>query len=320
MDTINQPKHQRTMIPVFEQFLYPFLKVLEDGKIRTKREMDDLLADYLNLSKEDKTERTRSGTHPKLYDRVQWAGTYTRMAGLTISPDRGQYQITEEGKKLLQSNIKHLSRKFLIENYPSFKEFATKSNTTDKSPNNVEFEQMSASSPTDNLENAYEEIQESVIEELLAVVKKQSSQFFEQLVVDLLVKMGYGGSFEESGYVTQYAKDGGIDGIIKEDKLGLDKVYIQAKQWNKEPDAKNKVSRPEIDKFVGAIVNQGGSKGIFVTTCEFTKEATKSRSGSVKLILIDGVQLCKYMIQYNLGITTQKTYEIKKIDSDYFEI
>lgn len=306
------------MVPKFELFLYPFLKVLEDGKIRTKKEMDDLLAQYLNLSEDDKVERTKNGTHSKLSDRVQWAGTYTRMAGLSMSPDRGQYQITEEGKKLLQTNINKISRKFLIENYPSFRAFATKSNSTNESQNTIELEPSSAS-PTDNFENAYEEIQDSLIEELLTVVKKQSPQFFEQLVVDLLVKMGYGGSFEESANVTQYAKDGGIDGIIKEDKLGLDKVYIQAKQWNKDPEAKNKVSRPEIDKFVGAIVNQGGSKGIFVTTCEFTKGAMENRSGSIKLILIDGVQLCKYMIQYNLGITTQKTYEIKKIDSDYFE-
>ncbi len=309
------------MIPQFEQFIYPFLKVLEDGKIRTKKEMDDLLAGYLNISDSDRTERTRNGPFTKLYDRVQWAGTYTRMAGLSCSPSRGQYQITTEGKKLLATNITFISRKFLIDNYPSFKDFTLRhNNSTAITSEQQEIQhpslQTQNTSPTDIIDDAFNEIQVSLIEELLQVIKKQTPQFFERLVVELLVKMGYGGSFEGSATVTQYVKDEGIDGIIKEDKLGLDKIYVQAKLWDKTP-----ISRPEINKFVGALVGHGANKGVFITTATFTRDALEFKPmGSVKIVLIDGAQLCRYMIEYNLGVSVRQTYELKKIDTDYFEI
>lgn len=309
------------MVPEFEQFIFPFLKVLEDGKIRTKKEMDDALASYLHLSEQDKVERTRSGSQTKLYDRVQWSATYTRMAGLSVSPGRGLYQITEEGKKLLRTDINFISRNFLIENYPSFKEFTLRHNAAPISPNkNSEYRDNNDyrpnTSPTDVIDDAYTEIQTSLIEELLSIIKKQTPQFFERLVVELLVKMGYGGSFEESASVTQYVKDEGIDGIIKEDKLGLDKIYVQAKLWDK-----TTIGRPEINKFVGALVGHGASKGVFITTATFTNDALNFKPmGSVKIVLIDGVQLCKYMIDYNLGVSVRQTYEIKKVDTDYFEI
>lgn len=309
------------MVPEFEQFIFPFLKVLEDGKIRTKKEMDDALASYLHLSEQDKVERTRSGSQTKLYDRVQWSATYTRMAGLSVSPGRGLYQITEEGKKLLRTDINFISRNFLIENYPSFKEFTLRHNAAPISPNkNSEYRDNNDyrpnTSPTDVIDDAYTEIQTSLIEELLSIIKKQTPQFFERLVVELLVKMGYGGSFEESASVTQYVKDEGIDGIIKEDKLGLDKIYVQAKLWDK-----TTIGRPEINKFVGALVGHGASKGVFITTATFTNDALNFKPmGSVKIVLIDGVQLCKYMIDHNLGVSVRQTYEIKKVDTDYFEI
>lgn len=308
------------MVPEFEQFMFPFLKVLEDGKIRTKREMDDALASYLQLSEQDKLERTRSGSQTKLYDRVQWSATYTRMAGLSMSPGRGLYQITDEGKKLLKTNIDFISRTFLIDHYPSFKDFTLRHNVsaTDNNAvknNNPNNQYRPNTSPTDVIDDAYIEIQSSLIEELLSVIKKQTPQFFERLVVELLVKMGYGGSFEESASVTQYAKDEGIDGIIKEDKLGLDKIYVQAKLWDKTP-----IGRPEINKFVGALVGHGASKGVFITTATFTNDALNFKPmGSVKIVLIDGTQLCKYMIEHNLGVSVRQTYEIKKIDTDYFE-
>ena len=308
------------MIPEFEQFLFPFLKVLEDGKIRTKKEMDDILATHFNLSDDDRIERTRNGSQTKLYDRVQWSGTYTRMAGLSSSPGRGQYQITEEGRKLLKTDVNFISRSFLIDNYPSFKEFAQRHNTTSSSkvePNkNCSNQYQPHTSPSDIIDDAFSEIQMGLIEELLNVIKRQTPQFFERLVVELLVKMGYGGSFEESASVTQYVKDEGIDGIIKEDKLGLDKIYVQAKLWDK-----TTIGRPEINKFVGALVGHGANKGVFITTATFTNDALNFKPmGSVKIVLIDGIQLCKYMIEHNLGVSVRQTYEIKKIDTDYFEV
>lgn len=309
------------MIPEFEQFIYPFLKVLEDGKVRTKKEMDNLLAAHFNLSDTDRIERTRNGSQTKLYDRVQWSGTYTRMAGLTASPGRGQYQITEEGKKLLQTDINFISRSFLVKNYQSFKEFTERHNVSTSTPkieqnNNIANQYQPHTSPTEVIDEAFSEIQMELIEELLNVIKKQTPQFFERLVVELLVKMGYGGNLEESASVTQYARDEGIDGIIKEDKLGLDKIYVQAKLWDK-----TTIGRPEINKFVGALVGHGANKGVFITTASFTNDALNFKPmGSVKIVLIDGIQLCKYMIEHNLGVSTRQTYEIKKIDTDYFEI
>ena len=309
------------MIPEFEQFIYPFLKVLEDGKVRTKKEMDNLLAAHFNLSDTDRIERTRNGSQTKLYDRVQWSGTYTRMAGLTTSPGRGQYQITEEGKKLLQTDINFISRSFLVKNYQSFKEFTERHNVSTSIPkieqnNNIANQYQPHTSPTEVIDEAFSEIQMELIEELLNVIKKQTPQFFERLVVELLVKMGYGGNLEESASVTQYARDEGIDGIIKEDKLGLDKIYVQAKLWDK-----TTIGRPEINKFVGALVGHGANKGVFITTASFTNDALNFKPmGSVKIVLIDGIQLCKYMIEHNLGVSTRQTYEIKKIDTDYFEI
>lgn len=309
------------MIPEFEQFIYPFLKVLEDGKVRTKKEMDNLLAAHFNLSDTDRIERTRNGSQTKLYDRVQWSGTYTRMAGLTTSPGRGQYQITEEGKKLLQTDINFISRSFLVKNYQSFKEFTERHNVSTSTPkieqnNNIANQYQPHTSPTEVIDEAFSEIQMELIEELLNVIKKQTPQFFERLVVELLVKMGYGGNLEESASVTQYARDEGIDGIIKEDKLGLDKIYVQAKLWDK-----TTIGRPEINKFVGALVGHGANKGVFITTASFTNDALNFKPmGSVKIVLIDGIQLCKYMIEHNLGVSTRQTYEIKKIDTDYFEI
>lgn len=311
------------MVPAFEQFIYPFLKVLEGGEVRTKREMDNLLADYLKMSEEDRAERTRNGSFTKLYDRVQWAGTYTRMAELSCSPGRGLYQITDKGKELLSTGIDFISRKFLIDNYPSFKEFTERHSSTSQSnettlPQNTQPEEIKTqnTSPTDDIDDAFNEIQASLIDELLGIIKKQTPQFFERLVVELLVKMGYGGSLEESASVTQYARDEGIDGIIKEDKLGLDKIYVQAKLWDK-----TTIGRPEINKFVGALVGHGANKGVFITTATFTRDALDFKPmGSVKIVLIDGIQLCKYMIEHNLGVSVKQTYEIKKIDTDYFEI
>lgn len=307
------------MIPVFEEFMLPFLQILADGNAKNKREMDEAMALSLNLTEEDKKIRTKKGSQTKLYDRTQWAATYLKQANLVESPKRGVYKITQAGKDLLQTDITIITRKFLVENYESFRDFATRKGTQSvalqKSTDNSPITESSIS-PNEQIEEIYSEINESLISDLLEIIRNQTPQFFEKLVVDLLVKMGYGGSFEDSAMVTQLVGDEGIDGIIKEDKLGLDNIYIQAKKWTI-----NKVSRPEIQKFVGAITGQNAKKGVFITTSEFTDEALKFKPGSdIKIVLIDGKMLAKYMIQYNLGVSVKYTYEIKDIDRDYFEI
>lgn len=306
------------MIPVFEEFMLPFLQILADGKAKNKREMDEAIAKHFNLSEEDKNMRTRGGSQTRLYDRTQWSATYLKQAKLVVSPQRGIYQITQAGKDLLQTDIKLISRDYLYNNYESFRAFANRKNAHTKTLNKPQSLPVIESriSPNEQIEEIYSEINESLIAELREVINNQSPQFFEKLVVDLLVKMGYGGSFDDSAMVTQLVGDEGIDGIIKEDKLGLDNIYIQAKKW-----ATNKVSRPEIQKFVGAITGQNAKKGVFITTSEFTDEALKFKPGSdIKIVLIDGKMLAKYMIQYNLGVSVKYSYEIKDIDRDYFEL
>ncbi len=306
------------MIPVFEEFMLPFLQILADGKAKNKREMDEAIAKHLNLSEEDKNMRTRGGSQTRLYDRTQWSATYLKQAKLVVSPQRGIYQITQAGKDLLQTGIKLISRDYLYNNYESFRAFANRKNAHTKTLNKPQSLSVIESriSPNEQIEEIYSEINESLIAELREVINNQSPQFFEKLVVDLLVKMGYGGSFDDSAMVTQLVGDEGIDGIIKEDKLGLDNIYIQAKKWTT-----NKVSRPEIQKFVGAITGQNAKKGVFITTSEFTDEALKFKPGSdIKIVLIDGKMLAKYMIQYNLGVSVKYSYEIKDIDRDYFEL
>lgn len=306
------------MIPVFEEFMLPFLQILADGRAKNKREMDEAIAKHFNLSEEDKNMRTRGGSQTQLYDRTQWSATYLKQAKLVESPQRGIYQITQAGKDLLQTDIKLISRDFLYDNYETFRAFANRKNApvkTSTKPQNAPVIE-SKISPNEQIEEIYSEINESLIAELLEVINNQTPQFFEKLVVDLLVKMGYGGSFDDSAMVTQLVGDEGIDGIIKEDKLGLDNIYIQAKKWTT-----NKVSRPEIQKFVGAITGQNAKKGVFITTSEFTDEALKFKPGSdIKIVLIDGKMLAKYMIQYNLGVSVKYSYEIKDIDRDYFEL
>lgn len=307
------------MIPVFEEFMLPFLQCLIDGKERNKKEMDEAIASHLNLTEEDKKIRTKKGSQTQLYDRVQWSSTYLKQANLVESPRRGIYKITQAGKDLLSTGITLITRKFLIDNYESFRDFATRKGSqpaSSQKSNDATSITESSISPNEQIEEIYSEINESLISDLLEIIRNQTPQFFEKLVVDLLVKMGYGGSFEDSAMVTQLVGDEGIDGIIKEDKLGLDNIYIQAKKWTA-----NKVSRPEIQKFVGAITGQNAKKGVFITTSEFTDEALKFKPGSdIKIVLIDGKMLAKYMIQYNLGVSVKYSYEIKDIDRDYFEL
>ena len=266
-----------------------------------------------SLSDTDVEERVSSGSETKLHNRTQWATTYLGKAGLLQRPKRGINMITTEGKSLLATGITEITPKYLGEHYPSFAVFAY--GHKDKSSlDNVSADEQSKT-PSEVMDEAFDEINTTLANDLLDHVKSQSPKFFEQLVVKLLVSMGYGGSLDNAGVVTQVSHDDGIDGIIKEDKLGLDSIYIQAKRYTT-----GSVQKPDIQKFIGALTEQGASKGVFITTTTFSTGAieTSKKAAGVKIVLIDGDMLTKLMIENDIGVSLKQTYEIKRIDTDFF--
>lgn len=301
-------------IPKFEDFLYPFLYQLKDKDVSTK-DMKSALIKHFDLSDEDCLLRTRSGSTLQLSDRIGWCRQWLRRALFIEIPQRGIYRITKRGQDYLKSNT-DLRETDLLQ-YPEFKEYSTGSKAEygdDLSSTKGETQGLT---PTEQMENAYKNINKDLTAELLQRILEQTPQFFEHLVVDLIVKMGYGGSFANSARVTQYAHDDGIDGIIYEDKLGLDKIYIQAKRYKLE----NVVGKPQIQQFSGALDEPKATKGVFITTSSYSKEARQyvDKLNSKKIVLIDGQELAQFMIEYNVGVSTKQVYEIKRIDSDYFE-
>ena len=302
-------------IPDYQTFLLPLLKLAGDNQIHSIREAYQILPEQFNLTDEEKRELLPSGQQAVVDNRIGWARTYLKKAGLITQPKRGQFQITERGQNVLRQNLDKIDLDYLTQ-FPEFQDFKMKKNKpddTDLEPQKP-MSLIEKKNPQERLEYAYEEINNEVSQELLDTVKSVSPGFFEKLVIDLLVKMGYGGSRKDAGQAMGKAGDEGIDGIIKEDRLGLDVIYIQAKRWEAV------VGRPEIQKFAGALQGQRAKKGIFITTSNFTKEALSFASHiDNKIILIDGETLTKLMIEHNVGISTASVYEIKNIDSDYFE-
>lgn len=300
-------------IPTYEELMLPLLKLLSDKNTYTNKQCNEILAKRCNLTEEEKRETLPSKKSPIFYNRVNWAKTYMKKAGLVEAPKRGEVRITTLGEQLLKENPTEIRSKDL-ERYESFVEFTNKSNKNDTSTNKgVDIEENKT--PEESLEDAFLKLKISLADELLEKICTCSFNFFERLVIDLLIKMGYGGSREEAGRATKKTADGGIDGIINEDRLGLDSIYIQAKRWKD-----TVVGRPEIQKFSGALDTPGANKGIFITTSTFTKEAREyaKNINNKKIVLIDGNQLAKYMIDFNVGVSLETIYEIKKIDSDYF--
>jgi restriction system protein len=275
----------------------------------------EALAKELRLTEEDLKEMLPSGIQSTFVNRVGWASTYMKKAGLLEATRRGYYRITGRGQELLEKQPKVINVK-LLKQYPEFLEFQQLKGT--RSGDRViekEIVNISAATPSEALETAYENLRDELAEELLSKLKKTSPSFFERVVVELLVKMGYGGSRADAGKAIGKSGDGGIDGIIKEDKLGLDVVYIQAKRWDN-----NAVGRPDVMQFAGALQAQRANKGIFITTSRFTDDARiyVSQIGS-KIVLIDGEHLTGLMIEHDVGVSTVSLYPVKKIDSDYFD-
>jgi restriction system protein len=296
-------------IPDYQTIMLPLLKFLADGQVHAKREAVQHLAEEFKLSGEERKELLPSGKQPVFGNRVGWARTYLKNAGLIKSIRHGYFAITDQGKQILARNPERIDVKFL-EQFPDFMEFKQPK----KGEGSAAVVTPSETTPEEVLETAYQEIQETLASELLKTVKECSPEFFERLVVDLLLKMGYGGSRKEAGKAIGATGDGGIDGIIKEDKLGLDIIYIQAKRWTN-----GIVGRPEIQKFAGALQGQRARKGIFITTSNFSKEALDYvRNIETKIILIDGQRLAELMAEHNVGVAPIASYEIKKIDNDYF--
>jgi restriction system protein len=303
------------MIPDYQTLMLPLLKLVADKQEHKYRDIIENLAIEFQVSEDERKELLASGNQAIFDNRVGWAKTYLKKAGLLDSPKRATFIITEIGLQTLKINPNRIDAKYLRQ-FPAFLEFQNASrndNDTEEEIINVEANQQT---PEENLDKAYQRIRKSLASELLGKVVELSPTFFERLVVELLVKMGYGGSIKDAGKAIGKSGDEGIDGTIKEDKLGLDIIYIQAKRWK----PGNVVGRPELHKFVGALAGQGAKKGIFITTSNFTKEASEyTPKNETKIVLIDGEQLTQLMIDYNLGCTTQQTYELKKIDSDYFD-
>ena len=305
-------------IPKFHEYFLPVLKVLADGQEHAMSSISEKVASAAGLTEADCSKLLSSGTQTVHFNRVSWARTYLKKAGLVSSPRRSHIVITAAGKQLLHSNPKTLTLRDL-DMYPSFLAFRTahKDESKKKPAKHVENTEIADdATPSEKFDAAYQELRTTLKNELLETIMQCSPFFFEKLVVGLLINLGYGGSRQEAGKAFAKSNDEGVDGVIKEDKLGLDLVYVQAKRW--QPD--NKVSRPEVQKFAGALQGKKTKKGVFITTSSFTKEAkTYASDIDSKIILIDGDGLTDYMIDSDTGVTTKETYELKEIDSDYFE-
>ncbi len=288
-------------IPDFQSIMLPILIKASNGKEFSLQDYVVLLADDFQLSEEERNELLPSGRQARFNNCVSWAAIYLYKAGLLERLKRGQYKISARGREVLNDNPSEINIKYL----DRFQEFLAFRKPDKKKENN--------GTPEEALEAVYQTLKESLAEEIIQTIKQCSPEFFERLVIDVLVKMGYGGSRKEAGQAVGKSGDGGIDGIIKEDRLGLDIIYIQAKRWE------GVVGRPEIQKFAGALQGNRARKGIFITTSSFTKEAEDYVSRiDTKIILVDGARLAEFMIEHNVGITTVAAYEIKRIDSDYF--
>lgn len=302
------------MIPDYQSLMLPLLKLLSDGKEHKYRELIETLAEKFHLTAEERKDLLASGNQPIFDNRVGWAKTYLKKAGLIESTQRATFVITQLGKEVLSKNPDKIDVKYLNQ-FSSFVEFRKISRKDNESEEEESKNGANENTPEEILDSAYQSIRKSLASELLQKVIDLSPSFFERLVIDLLVKMGYGGSVKDAGKAIGKSGDEGIDGTIKEDKLGLDTIYIQAKKWK----TGNVVGRPEIQKFVGALAGQGAKKGIFITTSTFTKDALDyNPRNETKIVLIDGEQLAQLMIDFNIGCTTQQIYELKKIDNDYF--
>ncbi len=301
-------------VPKYYEFFSPFMACLRDGEVHTLKEVRTYCAHAFSLTEDDLKEVLPSGA-TVFKDRVGWARTYLKKAGLLYSPSRSNFQLTQAGRKAVQDGTDQITLDYLKQ-FDSFQQFYCPAKKNESASMSVESGGEESCSPQEAISDALKELHSSLADDLMAEVMKLSSTEFEALVVKLLVKMGYGSGISGQALVTKKSGDEGIDGIITADRFGFDAVYIQAKQWNHD----SVVSRPEIQKFLGALAGQGATKGIYMTTARFSKEAQQFAEKQLhsKIVLVDGAALMNLMIEYNLGVSVMATYEVKRIDYDFF--
>lgn len=298
-------------IPRYDELFVSVLDFLKDCSERKPRELEIPLANHHELSEEDVSKLYESGNGPIFYDRISWSLSYLRMAGLVEKPKRGIYKITDKGIGILSTPEK-------IKNYVKTKIGEREKKKTKTKPVALQANEDSDLTPQEKLYESYENIRQSAYEDIIDTIISKSAKEFEHLVVTLLERMGYGGEVKNSGKVTQYTNDGGIDGVIKEDILGLGRIHIQEKRYNRN----NTVGREEIQKFVGALAVAQSNKGVFITTSAYSKSAidyAASLHGTTTLVLIDGQKLAQYIYDFSLGMQTEQVIEIKKMDSDFWD-
>jgi restriction system protein len=296
-------------VPAFQEMFLPFLQLLADSQGHPLSQVATHVADRFRLTDEDKSEMIPSGQSSKLANRVGWARTHLKFAGLIEQVQPGVYRITEAGRNVLRNPPPTLNLKFLDTIPQHYEWFHRRKVAMPTAPVRIE----SGETPEEKLAGLVEDMRQSLAAELKQTLAEIDPFRFERVVLDLLIAMGYGGSRTESGWVTKRTGDEGIDGVINEDRLGLSQVHIQAKKW------KGSVGRKEIQSFVGALAGQQAHKGVFITTGDFTSEARAyAKNLAQKIILIDGHRLAELMIDHGVGVAEERAYSVKKIDSDYF--
>ncbi|WP_019555123.1 restriction endonuclease [Propionispira raffinosivorans] len=300
-------------IPTYEDIMLPFLQHLSDGQVHTLKSLQEDLSDGFNMTEEEKNRLFPSGRQNMFYNRLGWARTYLKKSLLINAIISGHFQITQRGLDLLAASPRKITNK-LLGQYSEFVEFKRPAKEAKTQTLQVDDDET-VSTPREQMDESYQAIQNALADDLLQKIAANSPPFFEQLVLDVLLKMGYGGSREDAAQVVGKTGDEGIDGIIKEDRLGLDVIYVQAKRW------KNSVGSPDIQTFIGALQLKNAQKGIFITTSTFTQQAKDiaARVGN-RIVLIDGMMLAQLMIEFGVGVSSEMVYDMKRLDLDYFEV
>jgi restriction system protein len=300
-------------IPDYQSLMLPVLRLVGDRQEHPVAQLRNQIAAQLNLTEAELSQRLASDSQTVFASRVAWAVQYLKQAGVLLGVRRGVYQITDRGLSLLNGNPSEITVKTLRQ-FPEFAEFEGKGTASEPTTESVAPLSESKATPEESLENSYQVLRDALAHDVLEAIKNGTPAAFEQIVVDLLVAMGYGGSVEDAGKVVGKSGDGGIDGIIKQDKLGLDAIYVQAKRW------KDVVGSPEIMKFSGSLTKKHANRGVFITTSTFTKDASEFvEAMPQKIVLIDGKQLASLMIEHDVGVSPTRAYTLKRLDQDYFD-
>lgn len=297
-------------VPGYQEFMLPVLQLAAERESIHKSEYDAAIALRMNLTEQDLTEMLPSGKQTAYQNRIGWAITYMIKAKLLYRPARATIEITDRGRQLLLENPQQINQSLLLR-YDEFRDFQKASSTDKDSSDGKKI--VDEISPLERLEAAHSELRKALSSDLIESMKQMPPAAFEQLVVDVLVAMGYGGTLSDAGQAIGKSGDGGIDGVIKEDRLGLDFIYVQAKRWE------NTIQRPQLQGFAGALLGRNAQRGVFITTSDFSKGAIEfAKSLPTNIVLVDGQQLAELMIDYGVGVIDEQTYRVKRVDPEYF--